>query len=52
MNDLSKYQDQIVEAKVAQSDTSSGPADSSTADIVTGILRRWYVVLLIFLSQL
>lgn len=49
MNDLTKYQDQIVEAKVVKSDISSEPANASISDIVAGILRRWYVVLLIFL---
>jgi len=47
MNDLEKYHNQVVE-KVANFETPVEPGSETTSNLVAGILRRWYIVLLIF----
>jgi len=47
MNDLEKYHNQIVE-KVANFETPVEPGSETTSNLVAGIFRRWYIVLLIF----
>jgi succinoglycan biosynthesis transport protein ExoP len=49
MNDLEKYNDQVIGQEVVaiQASPESGP--EATSSFVAGIFRRWYIVLVIFL---
>ncbi|HPS55245.1 MAG TPA: hypothetical protein PLP05_06585, partial [Sedimentisphaerales bacterium] len=48
MDELDKYNDQIIEANVVDS-VSPESAGASTFNMAMGILRRWYIVLAIFI---
>jgi capsular exopolysaccharide synthesis family protein len=49
MDELQKYNDQVIERRPA--DFAVGPEVSpgSSLELVTGVLRRWYIVLLFFI---
>jgi uncharacterized protein involved in exopolysaccharide biosynthesis len=49
MNELNKYQDPVVGQEIVNLQIPPEQSDESTPDMVAGILRRWYIVLLIFL---
>jgi capsular exopolysaccharide synthesis family protein len=48
MNELDKYHDQVIETSVADSGASSESGSIPVLGLITGVLRRWYVVLAIF----
>ena len=48
MNDLQKYHDQVIEQKVANFETPPEFGSETTSNLVVGVLRRWYLVLLVF----
>ncbi len=48
MGELDRYKDQIIEANITDNGSSSESAGASTFDMVMGIIRRWYIVLAIF----
>lgn len=48
MNDLNNYKDQIIEHSVVDSDPNNHTADASMSELIIKIIRRWYVVLGIF----
>jgi len=48
MNDLEKYADRLIEQKLVHSETQPETDSQSTSELVKGILRRWYIVLLVF----
>ena len=49
MNELDKYQDPVVGQEIVNMQIPPEQSDEATSDMVAGILRRWYIVLLIFL---
>jgi len=49
MSELDKYQDQVVGQELVNMQIPPEQGDEATSDMVAGILRRWYIVLLIFL---
>jgi len=49
MNELEKYHDQVVGQEVVSMQVPSELGSESSYNLVAGILRRWYIVLLIFL---
>jgi len=48
MNDLEKYHDRIIEQRPANFETPLESGGQPTFDLIIGILRRWYIVLLVF----
>ena len=48
MSDLEKYQSPVIEQRLASFESPSESENQSTSNMITGILRRWYIVLLIF----
>jgi succinoglycan biosynthesis transport protein ExoP len=49
MNELDKYQDSVAGQEIVNMQIPPEQSDEATSDMVAGILRRWYIVLLIFL---
>ena len=49
MNELDKYQDPVVGQEIVNMQIPPEQSDEDTSDVVAGIFRRWYIVLLIFL---
>ncbi|MGD8501516.1 MAG: AAA family ATPase, partial [Phycisphaerales bacterium] len=49
MNELEKYHDQVVGQEVVNLQVPPEPGGEATSNLVAGILRRWYIALLIFL---
>ncbi len=49
MNELDKIQDPVVGQEIVNMQIPPEQGDEATSDMVAGILRRWYIVLLIFL---
>ncbi|MHC4439983.1 MAG: hypothetical protein ACYS3S_21715, partial [Planctomycetota bacterium] len=49
MSELDKYQDQVIGQELVNMQIPPEQGDEGTSDMVAGILRRWYIVLLIFL---
>ena len=49
MSELDKYQDLLVGQELVNVQIPPEQNQEGTSDLVTGILRRWYIVLLIFL---
>ena len=49
MNELDKYQDQVAGQEIVNLQYPPEQGSEATTDMVAGILRRWYIVLLIFL---
>jgi capsular exopolysaccharide synthesis family protein len=49
MSDLEKYHSHVVEKRPVNFDTAPESDSFSTYDLIMGILRRWYIVLPIFL---
>jgi capsular exopolysaccharide synthesis family protein len=49
MSELDKYQDTVVAQELVNMQIPPEQGDEPTSDMVAGILRRWYIVLLIFL---
>ena len=48
MNGLEKYHDNMIEQKLADFETPHEPGSEATPNLIAGVLRRWYIVLLIF----
>jgi len=49
MSELDKYQGSVVGQELVNMQIPPEQGDEATSDMVAGILRRWYIVLLIFL---
>ncbi len=49
MSDLEKYHSHVVEKRPVNFDTTPESDSQSTSNLIMGILRRWYIVLPIFL---
>jgi succinoglycan biosynthesis transport protein ExoP len=49
MSELDKYQDSVVGQEIVNMQIPPEQGDEAASDMVAGILRRWYIVLLIFL---
>lgn len=49
MNDLEKYHDPAVGQDVIDWQVSPDSGVSATSDLVAGIVRRWYIIVLVFL---
>ncbi len=49
MNELDKIQDPVVGQEIVNMQIPPEQSEDATSDMVAGILRRWYIVLLIFL---
>jgi capsular exopolysaccharide synthesis family protein len=48
MSDLEKYHGQVIEHRSANFETPPESGSQSTSNLIKGVLRRWYIVLLIF----
>ena len=48
MSDLAKYNDHVIEQRPANFETPPESDGHSTSNLIMGVLRRWYIVLLIF----
>ncbi|MBW8041230.1 MAG: polysaccharide biosynthesis tyrosine autokinase [Planctomycetes bacterium] len=48
MSDLAKYHDHLIEQRLADFETLPESDSRSISNMIKGILRRWYIVLLIF----
>jgi len=48
MKDLEKYHSNVIEQRPANFETPPESAGYSTSNLIMGIFRRWYIVLLIF----
>lgn len=51
MNDLEKYNNQVIDHRPANLETPPESADHSTSNLIIGVLRRWYIVLLTFFAM-
>ncbi len=49
MNELEKYHDHPGEHEIVDLQIPAGPGSETRSDLVAGILRRWYIVILVFL---
>jgi succinoglycan biosynthesis transport protein ExoP len=49
MNRLNKYQDPAVGQEIVNLQIPPEQSDEATSNMIAGILRRWYIVLLVFL---
>ncbi len=49
MSELDKYQEPVLGHEIVNMQIPPGQDDEASSDMVAGILRRWYIVLLIFL---
>ena len=48
MNDIEKYHGQVIEQRVVDIEAPPEPAGHSTASLIVRVLRRWYIILLVF----
>jgi capsular exopolysaccharide synthesis family protein len=48
MSDLEKYHGQLIEHRTSNFETPPESDGHSTSNLIMGVLRRWYIVLLIF----
>ncbi len=48
MNNLEKYFDHLMEQKPAVQQVSPEPSSANSPELIKGILRRWYIVFLVF----
>ena len=48
MNDLEKYNNQTIVQSPADFETPPESGDQTTSNLIMGVLRRWYIVLLVF----
>jgi succinoglycan biosynthesis transport protein ExoP len=48
MSDLEKYQSPVIEQRFANFESPPEAESQSTSNMIMGILRRWYIVLLVF----
>jgi capsular exopolysaccharide synthesis family protein len=48
MSNLEKYQTPVIEQRLANFETPPEADSHSTSNLIVGVLRRWYIVLLIF----
>jgi uncharacterized protein involved in exopolysaccharide biosynthesis len=48
MDNLDRYTAQVIEQKPAYLETPPEAGSQGTSDLVKGVLRRWYIVLLVF----
>jgi len=48
MSDLEKYNGQVIEHRPANFEMPPESDSHSTSNLIKGVLRRWYIVLLIF----
>ena len=48
MNDLEKYQDQVIERRHTNFEMAPEPGGQTTSSLIISVLRRWYIVLLVF----
>jgi len=51
MNDLEKYHDQIIEQRPASFEAVPEAESETTANLLAAVLRRWYIVLLVFIAM-
>ncbi len=49
MNDLEKYHDHVLVERSANSEVTPESESQSTSNFIVGALRRWYIVLLVFI---
>ncbi|UCE98826.1 MAG: polysaccharide biosynthesis tyrosine autokinase [Planctomycetota bacterium] len=49
MNELEKYHEQVLEQRYPIFETEAAASGETTANLAASILRRWYIMLLIFL---
>ncbi|MHC4119044.1 MAG: GumC family protein [Planctomycetota bacterium] len=49
MNELEKYPDNPGGQEIVNFQIQPEPAEEATSDLVAGVLRRWYIVVLVFL---
>jgi len=49
MNELEKYHEQVIEQRYPIFETAPEPSSETTANLVAAILRRWHIMLLVFL---
>ncbi|MHC4645143.1 MAG: polysaccharide biosynthesis tyrosine autokinase [Planctomycetota bacterium] len=49
MHDLKKHNSQVVEQRTYNYDVAPEASDGVNQNLITGVLRRWYIVLLVFL---
>ncbi|MHC4324653.1 MAG: GumC family protein, partial [Planctomycetota bacterium] len=49
MNELDKYQDPVTGQEIVNMQIPPGQSEETASDMLAGILRRWYIVLLVFL---
>jgi len=49
MNDLEKYHEQVIEQRGANFEVHPESDGETTSNLAAGVLRRWYIVLLIFI---
>ncbi|MBN2133431.1 MAG: polysaccharide biosynthesis tyrosine autokinase [Sedimentisphaerales bacterium] len=50
MNNLEKYLDQVIEQKPVVYETPAEPEEEAQPNILKGVLRRWYIVLFVFIA--
>ena len=48
MSDLEKYHNQVIEHRLANFEAPPESDSHSTSNLIMGVLRRWYIVLLVF----
>ncbi|MHC4160140.1 MAG: GumC family protein, partial [Planctomycetota bacterium] len=48
MSDLERYHEQVIERRPVDFEPSPESAGQTTSSMVVGVLRRWYIVLLVF----
>ena len=48
MNDLEKYNERVIEQRPTNFEMPPESGGESTSNLIMGILRRWYIVLLVF----
>ena len=48
MNDLERYHDQVIEQSTANFEIPPESDSQTTSNLIAGVLRRWYIVLLVF----
>ena len=51
MKDLAKYRDKMIEHNVVSLESQPETDSENTPDVIKGIMRRWYIVLLIFIMM-
>ena len=49
MSDLEKYQSPVIEQRLATFESPPKHESQSTSNMIMGVMRRWYIVLLVFL---